>query len=596
MKRIARNGLGVVILLFIFIASAVQGPSPPSWWLLLFFLMVGLLDTIVYRELSLLITGAVLSSGVLLLRLVERLSVLSEAGSEIQIAMVEATRGVTMFVIVFTVVMLVMALVYFERNRAKSLPVLSRFPQLRTKKAKGNRDGKHVLPDVYLCNDLQGKPIYIPGKDRYLHTLLIGSTGSGKTSTVLAPMVWQDLKSYREGNRTGIIVIAPDAEFITQIKDWAIKLDLPYRIIDLDDPNSHIFNPLEGNPTIVSEIMRTVLRSIFGEQEAFFSLAQEMHAKNTILLMKKLRGDALQLPEVYSYLNDLTGMKELVREYKHRFGTDILTEYFEKEAFGKHADKVHQFAMGLRFQISDLLTNDMVHRVIVGKSEINLDEIMAEGGILLCNTALGKMGRLSRVFGQFLLMHVQNAVFRRPGNEFDRIPVNLYVDEMPVYFNPEFQKLLNLSRKYRCANVFTIQGPAQLEIDRQGTSNREIILNGCRNKIVIGVESARDAKLLSDSFGEVEEVQRRRLIKPLSVVPESFSETEVMKARFDYTRIMELEPWHGIIKTVANGKNQEPVEGIFEKPWDFLAKVERDLERMTLHRHEVDWSEVADAT
>ena len=123
--------------------------------------------------------------------------------------------------------------------------------------------------------------------------------------------------------------------------------------------------------------------------------------------------------------------------------------------------------MGLRMQISDLLTNENIYNVLVGRSEINLDRHMEEVGVLLFNTALGKMGHMSRIFGQFLIMHTQNAVFRRPGNEFTRIPHYLYIDELPVYFNPELQNLLNMGRKYRCGCTFTIQGPAQLENMKQ---------------------------------------------------------------------------------------------------------------------------------
>ena len=100
-------------------------------------------------------------------------------------------------------------------------------------------------------------------------------------------------------------------------------------------------------------------------------------------------------------------------------------------------------------------------------------------------------------------MHIQNAVFRRPGDEFSRIPHYLYIDELPVYFNPELEDLLNRGRKYRCACVFTIQGPSQLERGKsQGESMREVVINGCRNKIVIGMSLQALLNYYQKMFGE----------------------------------------------------------------------------------------------
>lgn len=442
-------------------------------------------------------------------------------------------------------------------------------------------------PSVNICKNAENhaEEIGIAGKDRYLHSLLIGATGTGKTSTVLAPMVWQDLLEYRKGNSLGITLIAPDYEFCHQVRDWCIQLGVPYTIIDLDDSlNTSHFNPLEGDPVIVSEIMRSVLRATFGEQDAFFAQAQELHAKNTMLLLKRIKGDNLTLLDVYNALMDIEEVQSLVDEYVDEYGEDIVTTYFKKEAFGRNKDKLHQFAMGLRMQISDLLSNETIYNVLVNRSDIDLDKHMAEGGVLLINTALGKMGHMSRVFGQFLIMHIQNAVFRRPGDEFTRIPHYLYVDELPVYYNPELKNLLNLGRKYRCGCTFTIQGPSQLVAGREAEAMREVIINGCRNKIAIGVASSEDAKILSEMFGEEEYKERRATRKIASVMPSYYSELSKDKLRFTYTDIMELKPWHGIVKVVENGRNMPPVEGRFEEPWLFQDKVKKYLENIEKHK------------
>ncbi len=506
------------------------------------------------------------------------MQILPSLYAEINPELAELGRGVIPLIRIISLTAAVIFLVYAKRNSSiveNNLNQLN-LPILKTTTTKTN---EVVHPDVYICRTLHNKPVIIKGMDRYLHTLLIGVTGSGKTSAVLEPMIWQDLQNYRRGHQLGITVVAPDSEFPHKVKYWCQQLSIPYHVVDLDDPRSNRFNPLEGDPTTVSEIMRTVLRATFGEQEAFFAQAQELHAKNTMLLLKRLRGDNINLLDVYQALMDVEGMQSLVDDYEEQFGEDVITEYFKKEAFGRNKDKLHQFAMGLRLQISDLLTNQTIQNVLVGRSDISLDHVMSDGGVLLFNTSLGKMGHMSKVFGQFLIMHIQNAVFRRPGTEFTRIPHYLYIDELPVYYNPELESLLNIGRKYRCACTFTIQGPSQLEVGRQGQATREKIMNGCRNKIILGVESSRDAQLISEIFGEKEDIELRKHRKRFAILPDSYAETVKLKSRFDYTKILELDRWHGIVKIVSDGRNMEPAEGIFEPPWDFQARVARELEK-----------------
>ena len=94
-----------------------------------------------------------------------------------------------------------------------------------------------------------------------------------------------------------------------------------------------------------------------------------------------------------------------------------LVSYFEQEVFGPLAESQFKFALGLRLQVEDIAGNEMLDRIINYPSDINLDTHLMEGGVLLVNTAMGLLGRVGDIFGAFITMHFQNAVFRRPGDE-----------------------------------------------------------------------------------------------------------------------------------------------------------------------------------
>ncbi|RKJ47311.1 type IV secretory system conjugative DNA transfer family protein, partial [Butyricicoccus sp. 1XD8-22] len=86
-----------------------------------------------------------------------------------------------------------------------------------------------------------------------------------------------------------------------------------------------------------------------------------------------------------------------------------------------------------------------------GKGDIDIDKHFEEGGVLAVNTALGMLRKSGDAFGQFVIMHLQNGTFRRPGTERTRVPHFLIVDEYSRYINPDVEIFLSLAAEYRVA-------------------------------------------------------------------------------------------------------------------------------------------------
>jgi len=410
----------------------------------------------------------------------------------------------------------------------------------------------------------QGRtPVVITHEDRYLHTLVVGTTGTGKTTRVLKPMIWQDLQALRRGQRLGVTVIEPKGDLAEDVAAMARSLDLPLVYINPEDPATPRFNPLEGPPDTVAEIMRTVLRALFGRQEAFFRQVQEIACRNTTLLLKQVLGDEVTLAHMIRALRDLSYLEQdLLPVAKRRHGQTALVEYFEREVLGELRDKMYQFALGLRQQLEDIAGNALLGRVLLGRSDVDLDRHLADGGVLVINTAMGRLGKLGDVFGQFVMMHFQNAVFRRPGTQMSRPSHALYIDEFPRYLNPDIERLLALGRSYRCAVVLAVQTTAQLLPD-DNRAFRQAVLECCRNKIVLTLGSAEDAELFAREFAE-HEVRRVDPSYhyqggfPGMWVPDGLRTSERLEERFPYTMLLELPRFQAVVRAVRAGFPQPP--------------------------------------
>lgn len=423
--------------------------------------------------------------------------------------------------------------------------------------------------DVVLCKNVENKqPVILTGKDRFLHTMVLGPIGGGKTSRVLLPLVYQDLRKIAEGVKMGITVIEPNQTFVNNVARICQALNIPYTIIDPLNPASAHFNPLGGPPDVAAETMRSVLRTLFGKQEAFFAQVQETAAKNVILLLRAVKdtyGQNLDIIDVVRALRDPETLASYVSQLEHRRGNgDDLAQYFRRELLGVLKDKYYQFAAGLRQQLEDLIGNPRLREIMTGPSEIDLDKHLSEGGVLLVNTAMGPLGKLGDTFGQFVLMHFQSAVLRRPGNEFTRTPHFLYVDEIPRYVNPDLERMLAIGRQYRCGTILALQTLEQLELaEKKGFA--DIVMNTCRNKIIYGGLAEADARKLERQFGEirVEKWQQSYdgvMARP-GLLPKDFRRSEEYRPLYRYTDLMYLERYTFIYQIVRDSQLMQPGRG-----------------------------------
>ena len=454
------------------------------------------------------------------------------------------------------------------------------------------KTGKKGPLDVEVCK-VGNRPVIIKHHDRYLHTMCIGTTGTGKSSRVLKPMIEQDLKAIAKGEKLGVTIIEPKGDFADDVAAMCRSLKVPYIYINPLNPATPRFNPMSGEPELVAEIMRTVLRSLFGRQEAFFRLNQEVAARNTALLVKKIKGEDATMLDMVEALREQSILAMMVSNLERAEGESALTQYFKTEVMGDMKDKMQQFTLGLRLQLEDITGNQMMRRVMIGKSDVDLDKHLAEGGVLIINTAMGELGKLGDAFGQFIMMHFQQAVFRRKGTERTRTPHVLYIDEFPRYVNPDFERLLAIGRSYRCATVLALQTTAQIVHEDRPTF-RDIVLETCRNKIILNLGSEEDAKRFSKEFGEYEVLKQTPSYKRdgMLIIPwrlDSMREEFRTKERYSYTDLMELPRYHAVVRTVVDGQPQQPVLGKLElSNWDRQRRKKKPARKDLTGKLEID--------
>jgi len=404
-------------------------------------------------------------------------------------------------------------------------------------------------------------------------------------------LIYQILIAKAQGYQCGLSVIEPKGDVARFTAELARELNIPSFHIDPTSDTSDCINLMKGPINDVAEATIAVLKGMFGRQEAFFQLVQELTARNFIKLLKVNHGDNL---DIMSVLRTLRDDQILTKETKilDRSGKDPeLLSFFQNEMRGRTGDKWKDLALGLRAQIENIVSNENLRRVITGDSGINLDYHMETGGVLAINTALGRLRRSGDAFGQFMAMHLQSATFRRPGTEKTRVPHYLIIDEMSRYINPDTEKFLSIAAEYRTAAILTVQSFTQLEIqsgDITGKAMKTAILTNCRNKICFGGVTYDDAEYFANELGKDWGVLRQNTYDGFIMadfLPKSYRDTEQEDYRIRPTDIQDgLPRFHFIHKLVRDGQPQRPgiaVGDFIPKEWREQVKKFKQEEKQT---------------
>jgi|GEM_PF-2289644 len=421
-----------------------------------------------------------------------------------------------------------------------------------------------------------GAPVYWSGRDRYRHGIFVGGSGVGKTSRILAPLILQDLLRMAEGEQIGITLFEPKGEFAAEVARAARSFGIPTIHVDPSRPDTDTWNPLDGDPDKVAESVRSVLSIMFGKQDAFFSAIQGQATVSTILLLKALLGNDATLMEVQRHLLDQGRLKASVDKYGSKFRTngepDLTEAYFRGEVFPN--DKWTQHITGLKTQLQSLLTHEQLRKVLCSPSSFSIDEHLAHGRQVLCiGSSLGPLAEtLGKLFGKLLFLSFQNAVFRRPGTEKDRIPHVLVVDEAPVFLTDSIATLLSMARSYRVSVVLAMQNQSQLDLSSQGLGGQAFantVRSNCATKLVFGTATtADDAFWVTSQFGA--DTVSEETIHQDSSGRRSVGTRQVEKARVRPTQVIEQKSGRAHLQLLQNEEIQvaEIMTHRVVWPWD----------------------------
>lgn len=334
------------------------------------------------------------------------------------------------------------------------------------------------------------QPVGIPAAEAVFHTLVLGPTGSGK-STVLLNLIARDLADGRS-----VVVIDPKADLVRDV-----LARIPERrlddvvVLDPSSPNPVGFNPLAADglpPHLVADHALSVLAGLFAPLGP-----RTYDLLNASLLT--LAYAQRPLPDLPALLTDPVLRRVLVGGLPEEAGLAGFWAQFEGYSPQQAAEVIGPTLSRLR----QLLLRPGIRKMLsADSSRFALGDLFTRPRVLLLPLNKGIVGgEAARLVGALLTSSLwQTALAQAAKPRRVRRAVHVYVDEVQDYLRlpTDLADALAQSRSLGVAWHLAHQYRRQLTPEV-----RAAIDSNARNKIVFGL-SSDDAREMAQQAPELE--------------------------------------------------------------------------------------------
>lgn len=319
-------------------------------------------------------------------------------------------------------------------------------------------------------------PVVLTPDERFLHMHVIGPTGSGKSSSVLMPLISQDII-----HDYGLLVLEPKGDLSQTAYEDALKAGrCVIRFMPRDEACPH-FNPLSGKTEAAAEGLALCLDQLSQGGHPYYAVAARVQLLHAVRVIKTTIGEEADIGHVLNFFRDITWQKQLVKA-----SGDVSAQAYFQEQWGRKANVAREDHQGLLNRLELLWANPVVRRVLSAPADFTWEEVLRDHWIVLCPLSLADLGESARALGVLIWHGLAQAAYQRdPSGQ--HTPFFAYLDEFYQWVSEDLGDFLALARGYSIGLILAHQDMGQLSEQLQ-----QAVMANARQRIVLPGSAADD--------------------------------------------------------------------------------------------------------
>ena len=353
----------------------------------------------------------------------------------------------------------------------------------------------------------------LPEKALYANVYCLGGIGSGKTSSVVKPLVEQALFKFPKEPKKKVAIFMLDAKGNNAIymQERAKAAGREKDVIIIRPGGDYSYNPLGGgNPTAVAAKLVAALEVMTAqESHSFYKKMQLEYATNALGVLMDVYGQGkVSMQHLYDFVCDQAYYKAMLDQAKPLNGVGY--RWFVNQWNTTDPREQKQLTQGFRADLNPFVQSDMAPTFAPANPTFpGWEHLIDEGKIVVFSMSLDEYGSFARAMGIFVLLDFQNVMlartttkFREAGHNTERLCLCV-LDEVWAYLNEKLPEFTAVSREARCCTLALHQSLGQILKEPM----RQVMLGNFRTPIILAINDPLSLKTFETMFG-VHKVQR----------------------------------------------------------------------------------------
>ena len=318
--------------------------------------------------------------------------------------------------------------------------------------------------------------------DSYKNCLLIGSTGTGKSTCVILPTLLKAKPNY------SLVITDPSGELLEQSSGYLKEQGFNILTLNFSDSQySEGYNPLAQikNEQDIEKIASMLVSNSLGDKKGgdpFWSISATNLLSMCITIIRELEPSYLNLYNVRFLLNMLGSESELIDKLFSRTDNQLL--YDEYKSFLSNGEKLNSNIIATAKAAVQIFTNPAVAKV-TSIDTLNLQALREKPTALFIGTSVPDQKYFSVLNALFFEQLFGFFMHRLPKE--NELSCLMLVDEAATVLSrvPTLTTALANLRKYRVGGLYAIQSLPQL-FNNYGQHDTESLKANCYAKIFLG--------------------------------------------------------------------------------------------------------------